>query len=86
MGDSLGIEASFRVDCPPEPPVLIASVADIPDSELLRRAITNARDTGRLCQPVLRWVAVMHVFQLGSIHAAQLCRRFGLDPDEMVTR
>jgi hypothetical protein len=29
---------------------------------------------------------VMGVFQLGSTYAAQLCQRFGLDPDEMVTR
>jgi hypothetical protein len=56
----------------------VSDVADIPDAELLRSAVTNARDTGRLCKPVARWTAVMQVFGLGSTYAAQLCRRFDL--------
>lgn len=59
------------------------TVADIPDSELLRRAVTNARmhhSAGR--HP--RWYCVSAVFFLGSTYAQQLCRRFELDPDEMV--
>ena len=51
--------------------------------ELLRRAVRNARarHTRRMHS---RWVAVMDVFALGSTYANDLCRRFGLDPDEQV--
>jgi hypothetical protein len=56
------------------------SVADIPTEDLLRRAVMNAR--GRKNGP--RWVAVMDAFGLGSTYARQLCRLFGLDPDEPV--
>lgn len=59
------------------------SVADIPDIELLRRAVMAARDRGRRGKHP-RWTAVMHTFQLGSTYAWQLCRRFDLDPDEVV--
>jgi hypothetical protein len=56
---------------------------DMPtDEELLRRAVTNAR-AGR---QFYRWEGVMEVFALGSTYAADLCRRFGLDPDEKVRR
>lgn len=58
------------------------SVADIPDADLIRRAIRNAR--GNKARPVPRWSAVMDTFALGSTYAWQLCKRFGLDPDEMV--
>lgn len=63
------------------------SVFDIPDDDLLRRAVANcrARDA-RKGQKHQRWVAVMSTFALGSTYAKQLCRRFGLDPDEMVKR
>jgi hypothetical protein len=60
-----------------------ASVNDIPDAELLGRAVRNARPRYR-AHP--RWVGVMEVFALGSTYAQQLCRRFGLDPDEKVKR
>lgn len=62
------------------------SVADIADVELLRRAVQMARAPNgpRPSQP--RWVGVMHVFMLGSTYAAELCRRFGFDPYEMVKR
>ena len=64
-----------------------ATVASIPDEELLRRAVENARDRkapkGALYP---RYVAVMDAFLLGSTYAAQLCRRFGFDPDEKVKR
>jgi len=59
------------------------TVSSIPDEELLRRAVTNARK-GRGYQP--RWVAVMEAFGLGGTYAWQLCVRFGLDPDERVRR
>lgn len=58
---------------------------DIPDEELLRRAVQQARATrSRGYQP--RWVAVMDTFLLGSTYAWQLCQRFGFDPDEKVRR
>lgn len=62
------------------------TVADIGDNELLRRAVTAARRFHRGNAKHPRWVGVMDVFLLGSTYASQLCRRFGLDPDEMVRR
>ncbi len=60
------------------------SVNDIPDNELLGRAVRNARGrTGRI-NP--RWHGVADTFGLGSTYSRQLCRRFGLDPDERVKR
>ena len=61
------------------------TVRDIPDEELLRRAVRNARRRGPKGDHA-RWVAVMDAFALGSTYAHQLCRRFDLEPDEMVTR
>lgn len=60
------------------------SVAGIPDEELLRRAVWNVRARTRGYNP--RWVAVMEAFVLGSTYSMQLCRRFGIDPDEKVKR
>lgn len=57
------------------------SVADIPDAELIRRAVQTARGSKR---PHVRGECVMHAFMLGSTYAWQLCRRFGFDPDEVV--
>lgn len=63
------------------------SVSDIPDDELLRRAVLAARKrSSRKGDKHPRWVAVMDAFQLGSGYAGELCRRFGLDPDEEVKR
>lgn len=85
-----GIPAVPPVPAVPAMPCAAAklhSVASIADDELLRRAVTNARSRrerrgGK--QP--RWVGVMDTFALGSTYARQLCRRFDLDPDEMVSR
>ena len=64
-----------------------ATVASIPDEELLRRAVITARDpSARKGAPHPRYVAVMDTFVLGSTYAAQLCRRLGFDPNEMVKR
>lgn len=66
---------------------LTGTVADIPDEELLRRAVGNCR--GLLHRKGVkhpRWVAVQDAFGLGSGYSGQLCRRFGLDPDELVSR
>lgn len=60
-------------------------VDSIPDEKLLERAVrgsrTKVRDQRRK-HP--RWVHVADTFALGSTFAHQLCRRFGLDPDEPV--
>jgi hypothetical protein len=62
------------------------TVADISDRELVARAVRNARARDkRKGQKHPRWLAVMDAFALGSTYAAQLCRRFGLDPDEKVS-
>lgn len=55
----------------------------ISDVELLRRAVTNARDRNSRGKHV-RWAAVMWSFGVGSTTAHELCVRFGLDPDERV--
>lgn len=57
------------------------TVEDIEDDDLLRRAVRNA-GRGRAFEP--RWSHVADVFALGSTFAAELCRRFALDPDEHV--
>lgn len=62
-------------------------VSQIPDEELLRRAVRGARRRDyRKGFKHQRWIAVSDVFCLGSTYSAQLCRRFGLDPEEMVKR
>ena len=55
------------------------SVFDLPDDELLRRVV---RSTVRKRRPksLVAWAPVSEAFILGSTYAAQLCRRFGLDP------
>jgi len=63
------------------------TVADISDDQLLKRAVISARDpTAPSHHKHPRWVAVSQVFVLGSTYSHQLCRRFGLDPDELVSR
>lgn len=63
------------------------SVKDIPDEELLRRAVKSCRGRNyRKGARHPRWAAVMDNFMLGSTYSRELCRRFGLDPDEMVKR
>lgn len=59
------------------------SVADIPDEELLRRAVV-CDGVGRRKMP--RWIRTMERFTLGSTYAHQLCQRFGVDPYETVRR
>jgi len=59
------------------------SVDSIPDEKLLERAVRNARPRkGR----VPRWAAVSDAFSLGSAFSIQLCRRFGVDPDQQIGR
>lgn len=64
-----------------------ATVDSIPDAKLLERAVRGARDhTAPSGHKHPRWVAIAQVFALGSTYSHQLCRRFDLDPDEMVCR
>lgn len=65
----------------------MADVNDIPDEELLERAVRSCRDPNkRKGEYHPRWVAIMHTFALGSTYSHQLCRRFRLQPDELVSR
>ena len=59
------------------------TVHDIPDEKLLERAVKGARPW-RVDGP--RWTAISDTFGLGSTYSRQLCRRFGLDPEQQVSR
>ncbi len=61
-------------------------VNDIPDNELLQRVLRNLKRRGRSREKLPLWSIVADKFALGSGYAGQLCRRFGLDPDEIVRR
>lgn len=68
-------------------PALTRTVADIPDAELLSRAVKSCRDNSRRKgEKHPRWIAVVATFALGSTYAHQLCERFGLNPNEEVSR
>ena len=54
------------------------TVAYIPDDELLRRAVRGVVSKRR-SGPA--WAAISQTFALGSTYSAQLCRRFGIDPE-----
>ena len=59
----------------------------ITDEELLRRVVTlsvHPTDKRGVSRP--RWSVVADRFALGSTYAKQLCRRFGVDPDERMER
>ncbi len=49
---------------------------------LVRDAVRYATNQGR--SPVIAWSVVCGVFSVGSTHGAELCLRFGMDPDAMV--
>lgn len=61
-------------------------VNDIPDRELLQRVLRYLAKRGRTREKLPLWSIVGDKFALGSGYASQLCRRFGLDPNEMVKR
>lgn len=54
------------------------TVADIPDSVLLERAIGTIMYHRKSNRPA--WAEIKDVFGLGSTFSAQLCKRFGYDP------
>ncbi len=62
---------------------MAGDINDIEDSELLKRAVRECRN-GQSRAKVILWSKVSRRFALGSTYSYQLCRRFGLDPDEMV--
>lgn len=55
------------------------TVDDIEDYDLVRRAVISAVRGGLKRSPA--WSKVMDAFALGSTFSAQLCRRYGIDPD-----
>lgn len=56
----------------------------VSDDDLLSRAVRNAHWQVKVGEP--RWVGVMAAFACGSGLAMMLCRRFELDPDEIVRK
>ena len=64
----------------------MGDVNDIADTELIRRAIVamSGKRRGRQRQPL--WASVGDLFCLGSTYSAQLCRKFGFDPDMEVRK
>ena len=56
------------------------TVADIPDADLLRRVVRHIVKK-RTRRQEFAWAAVSDAFGLGSTYSAQLCSRFGIDPD-----
>lgn len=62
------------------------SVNEIDDAQLIRRVIAGVRRLPRTSRgrTIPLWSRVGDRFCLGSTYAAQLCRRFGFDPDEQV--
>lgn len=64
----------------------MADVNDIPDNELLGRVLRSLQKRGRSREKLPLWSIVADKFALGSTYSGQLCRRFGLEPDELVRR
>jgi hypothetical protein len=58
-------------------------VSEYSDADLVERAVRNAR-VRRIGSREPRWAAVSDAFAMGSTYSAELCRRFGLDPNEMI--
>jgi hypothetical protein len=63
-----------------EEPRGTGTVYDIPDEKLIERAVRNARPLRR----APRWSAISDQFSLGCTYSKQLCRRFDLEPDEIL--
>lgn len=55
---------------------------DYDAEKYVERAVRNAKS--RLVGQSPRWAAVSEIFACGSGYAHELCRRFDLDPDELV--
>jgi hypothetical protein len=55
---------------------------ELSDADLVWRAVRNAKP--KICGDAPRWVAVADTFALGSTYAHDLCKLYGLDPEEKV--
>lgn len=64
----------------------MADVNDIPDNELLGRVLRYLEKRGRSRIKVPLWSIIGDHFALGSGYSIQLCRKYGLDPDQIVKR
>lgn len=62
----------------------MADVNDIPDNVLLQRVLRYLATRGRGRTKLPLWSVVADHFALGSGYSGQLCRRFGLDPEQIV--
>ncbi|WP_023628637.1 hypothetical protein [Pseudomonas soli] len=60
------------------------SGCEFTEDDLLRKAVRMANGTSR--RKTQRWVLMKDVFCCGSGVAHALCRRFGFDPDEELSR
>jgi hypothetical protein len=54
------------------------------DAELLRRAVTYSRPRG--FKVIERWRELASLFGVGETVGRSLCKRFGVDPDELVAQ
>lgn len=57
---------------------------DLSDDQLLRRAVTYTRPCG--FEAIEKWRAVATLFGVDRAVAQSLCRRFGVNPDELVAQ
>jgi hypothetical protein len=74
------LRTGCRLKTPPKP----KEFSDLELIDFLGRAVKGARAQRRHRGKSPRWVAVMDTFGLGSTYAHLLCRKFDLNPDEMV--
>lgn len=61
-------------------------VNDIPDNVLLGRVIGHIAKRGRRREKAELWVIIQEHFALGATYSAQLCRRYGFEPSQLVRR
>lgn len=73
-------------DCPAPDAAGSSILPDIPDRELLRRAVMSARDPTAMGGLTPAWLHINWAFALGSTDAKKLCEHFDLEPEEMVRR
>ena len=61
----------------PDPAGVVSACVN--DAEMLRRALAWCIKHRKKSRPA--WAAASEIFAMGSTSSAQLCRRFGFDPD-----
>jgi hypothetical protein len=57
-------------------------VREITDAQLVERVMRNLRNRDFGHSPA--WVVVMETFGLGSTYSEELCRLYGIDPNEQI--